>query len=73
MLTSATWIFDRVNPQGQMRRRSFEVTLRLTGQQELRLLLERAGMRLHHLYGDFDLSPFDASSDSMIFVAGLEG
>jgi SAM-dependent methyltransferase len=72
-VTAATWIFDRVDAHGNVRRRSFDVTLRLTGQHELRLLLERAGLRLLHIYGDVDLSPFDDASDSMVFVAGLEG
>ena len=72
MWTAATWVFDRVDALGAVRRRSFEVTLRYTGRDELRLLLARAGLRLLHLYGGFDLSPFDPDSDSMVFVAGLE-
>ena len=36
---------------------------------EMALLLEQAGLRLAQVYGDYDLSPFEEDSDSMIAVA----
>jgi SAM-dependent methyltransferase len=71
--TRVTQLYDRVGIDGTLRRSLFEFTLKYTTPDELRLLLAAAGLRLHHLYADHNLSPFDATSDSMIFVAGLEG
>jgi SAM-dependent methyltransferase len=71
--TDVTRIYDRIGGDGTVRRRITQYTLKYTTPDELNLLLERSGLRLHHLYGNHDLSPFGASSDSMIFVAGLEG
>jgi SAM-dependent methyltransferase len=67
--TTDTIVFDRIGRDGTVRRRTFDVTLRVTGRFELELLLERAGMRLSALYGGPDLSPFDDASNSMVVVA----
>jgi SAM-dependent methyltransferase len=72
-LVSDTVIFDRTSPDGTVRRRTIEVTLRLTGRFEMELLLRLAGLRLAAVYGNCDLSPFDDGSDTMIVVAELEG
>lgn len=71
--TLDTIIFDRQRSDGSVRRRILEVALRVTGRYELELLLERAGLKLRHVYGAPDLSPFDDASDSMVVVAELEG
>ena len=39
--------------------------------QELRALLHYNGFKILEEYGDFDDSPLDSESDSMIFVCGL--
>jgi SAM-dependent methyltransferase len=69
MTTTATWIFDRVADDGAVRRRTFDVTLRYMTCPEWELVLERAALRLAHLYGDHDLSPYSDDSDTMIIVA----
>ncbi len=64
-----TIIFDRIAHDGVVRRRTLEVTLRLTALPELELLLERSGLRLAHVYGDVDLSPYTDDSDTMVIIA----
>lgn len=72
--TTTTLIFDRVAaPSGAVRRRTFDVTLRVFGRFEFELLLREAGLRIAHVYGGTDLSPFDDDSDTMIIVAEREG
>lgn len=71
--THTTQIYDRIADDGTVRRRVFEYELKYTPPDELALLGSAAGMKLLHLYGDHDLSPYGEDSDSMIFVAGLEG
>jgi SAM-dependent methyltransferase len=68
--THNTRIYDRIHADGSVRRRVNEYTLKYTSPGEVRLLLEAAGMRLLHLYGDHDLSPFTDASDSMVLVGG---
>lgn len=68
--TTATMIFDRApSGGGPLRRRQFDVTLRVTPRAELALLLDAAGLRLAQTYGGADLSPYGDGSDSMIAVA----
>lgn len=71
--TTTTLIFDRVASDGAVRRRAFDVTLRVFGRQEFALLLAQAGLRVAHVYGDYDLSPLTDDSDTMIVVADREG
>jgi SAM-dependent methyltransferase len=65
-----TRMYDRIGADGAVRRRVNEYTLKYTTLDELHLLIRAAGMRLLHVYGDYDLSPFTEDSDSMIFVGG---
>jgi SAM-dependent methyltransferase len=71
--TTDVLIFDRVAADRTVRRRTFEVTLRVSGRYEMELALREAGLRLSALYGDAGLSPFDDDSDRMIIVAQVEG
>lgn len=72
--TTTTLIFDRVpHPSGAVHRRTFDVTLRVFGRFEIELLLRAAGLRLAHVYGGADLSPFTSDSDTMVIVAEGEG
>jgi SAM-dependent methyltransferase len=73
MTTDVTQLYDRIGRDGTVRRHAIEYSLKYMTPDELALLLQRAGLRLLQMYGDHELSPFDAASDSMIFVAGLEG
>lgn len=66
--TTTTYLFDRTGPDGVVRRRVVQATLRYTGLPELKLLLERAGLRLAGVYEDADLSPYRDDSDTMIVV-----
>ena len=67
--TLDTIVFDRLRRDGAVHRRVLEVALRAFGRYEIELLLARAGLRLAHVYGAPDLSPYDDASDSMIIVA----
>jgi hypothetical protein len=71
--TTDLLIFDRVAADGTVRRRTFEVRLRVSGRYEMELALKAVGLRLNALYGDVGLSPFDDDSDRMIIVAQVEG
>jgi hypothetical protein len=66
---ATTHFFDRVSPDGTVSRRIIEYTLRYTGLPELRALHDAAGLRITHVYGDTDLSPYADDSDTMIVVA----
>ena len=68
-----TIIFDRVAADRAVRRRTLEVTLRVTARPELEMLLRDSGLRLSRIYGDADLSPYTDDSDTMIIVAEHAG
>jgi SAM-dependent methyltransferase len=70
--TTTTLIFDRTTHDGAVRRRAFDVTLRVFGVHEFQALLRRAHLRPVHIYGGYDLSPLTDDSDSMIVVAERE-
>jgi hypothetical protein len=50
----------------------FTTELRYSSQAELTLLLQEAGLRVTHVYGDYDLSPV-GQGDNLVFVARVEG
>ncbi|HXF51440.1 MAG TPA: class I SAM-dependent methyltransferase [Dehalococcoidia bacterium] len=64
---------DRVAPDGSVRRTVVEHVLRYTGRYELEALLEGAGLEVDGLYGDYDLAPYDDTSDLLIVVARTPG
>ncbi|MBN2083603.1 MAG: class I SAM-dependent methyltransferase [Anaerolineales bacterium] len=67
-----TWIYDEIDPSGTVTRTSIPMTLRYFFPNELAALFERAGLRLLHLWGDYDRSPFAEDSPVLIAVAGRE-
>lgn len=71
MVRRLTYVYDRVSQDGAVRRSVFATELRHSTQAELALLLQQAGMRVTHVYGDYDLSPV-GFGDDLIFVARLE-
>ena len=72
MTRRLTYVYDRVAPDGSVRRSVFETELRYSTQAELTLLLQQAGLRVTHVYGDYDLSPVGLG-DNLILVARAEG
>ena len=71
MVRRITYFYDRVSRDGSVRRQVFSTELRHATQAELTLLLQQAGLRVTHVYGDYDLSPA-GFGDELIFVARLE-
>ena len=55
-----------------MRRSVFVTDLRYSTQAELTLVLQQVGLRVTHVYGDYDLSPV-GQGDNLVFVARAEG
>jgi SAM-dependent methyltransferase len=69
MLRRVTYVYDRVGADGSVRRSVFETELRYSTQAEMELLLQEAGLRVTHVYGDYDLSPVSPDTEHLIFVA----
>ncbi len=68
-LAHITWLYDAVAPDGAVQRAIVPLTLRYTFPGEMRLLLEKCGFTLAHLYGDYQRAPFADGSPRMIVVA----
>lgn len=64
-----TFLYDTVQPDGQMERTVVRFDLRYLWRFEAELLLERAGYTVEGIYGSWDLEPFDAGSERMILAA----
>jgi SAM-dependent methyltransferase len=71
MVRRLTYVFDRVAPDGAVRRSIFETELRHSTQAELTLLLQQVGLRVTHVYGDYDLAPVGIG-ENLVFVARAE-
>ena len=65
-----TWIYDEIDPSGAVTRTSIPMTLRYFFPNELASLMEPAGMRLLHTWGNYDRSPFEEDSPSLIVICG---
>ncbi len=68
-LARITWIYDATAPDGAVQRTLVPLVLRYTFPGEMRLLLERCGLALAHLYGDYDRSPFADGAPRMLVLA----
>jgi SAM-dependent methyltransferase len=68
-IACVTWLYDSVAPDGAVQRAAVPLTLRYTFPGEMRLLLEKCGFTLAHLYGNYDRSPFADGAPRMIGVA----
>ncbi len=68
-----TWIYDEIDPIGKVTRTTVPMTLRYFFPDEIPLLLERAGLRLLHLWGDYDRSQFAEDLPALIVVGGSAG
>lgn len=71
MVRHLTYIYDRVRPSGEVRRSVFSTDLRYSTEAEIRLLLQQCGLRVTHVYGDYDLTPAGVG-DNLVFVARAE-
>lgn len=71
MVRRLTYVYDRVKPDGEMRRSVFETELRYSTESEISLLLQQCGLRVTHTYGDYDLTPI-GMGDNLVFVARAE-
>lgn len=64
-----TWVYDRVDEEGQLTRRVAPMRLRQTLAPEMRLLLERSGFQNVEFYGSYDFDPYRADSDRLFVLA----
>ncbi len=64
-----TNIYDCLSANGQTRRIIDEVDLRFTTRYEMEGLLRDAELELEQVYGDYDLGPYDNTSEYMITIA----
>ena len=64
-----TYIVDRSDEQGSIRRTVFSISFRFIFRHEMHLLLKHAGFDLKDMYGSYELDPFEAASDKLIVVA----
>jgi SAM-dependent methyltransferase len=68
-LAYITWLYDATAPDGGLTRTIVPLTLRYTFPGEMRLLLERCGLALLHLYGNYDRSPYADGAPRMLVLA----
>lgn len=68
-----TLFYDEVDETGLVRRTTVETTLRFVYQYEMAALLRAVGYELDTVYGSYDLDPYTAASELMLFVAHTTG
>ena len=68
-LQHETHIYDVVDEAGTMRRVMTEIDLRFLTRYEMEGVLHESGLTPDGCYGDYDLTPFDETSEYMITIA----
>ena len=68
-LQHETHIYDLVDDAGATRRILCEIDLRFVARYEMEGLLHESGLAPEGCYGDYDLAPFDETSEYMISIA----
>jgi hypothetical protein len=71
MTRHLTYVYDRIR-DGIVNRSVFRTELRYSTRAEIEALLQEAGLRVTHVYGDYDLSPVGAGTDNLILVSRAE-
>jgi SAM-dependent methyltransferase len=64
-----TFVYDRTDADGLVRRESLPFVMRWLYRYELEHLLARAGLRLDALYGSYELEPYASDSPQLLAVA----
>ena len=67
---NVTWLYDRVELDGQVRRTVVPMALRYLFPHEVDLLLQQAGLELLQLWGGYDRRPYTADGELMLIYAG---
>ena len=60
---------EQIFTDGRVQKRAIPFTLRFLWPSEGQLLLQMAGFRVEAIYGDFEGTPYDDSSERLIFLA----
>ena len=68
-----TLLYDEVDTDGVIHRTTVETELRFVYRYEMAALLVQAGFVVDAVYGSYDLDPYQADSDQMIYVAYRPG
>ena len=61
--------YDKITPDGTVRRTATSFALRYLHAAELELMLELAGFAEWQLYGSYDLDPYDETAERLIVTA----
>jgi hypothetical protein len=62
--------YELYEASGELRsRRAHDLTIRVTGRDELRLMLRLAGFEVEAVYGGFEGEPFTSGSDHLILLS----
>lgn len=70
LIETELW-YDRISPDGTVKRTPSSFPLRYVHRAELELMLELAGFAEWQVYGGYDLEPFDDGSDRLIVTAEI--
>ena len=72
-LYCVTWIYDRIAADGTVRRLVVPMTLHYLFPHQADLLLQRSGLAVVAIWGDYDRSPYTDESKHLIIVAEKPG
>jgi hypothetical protein len=62
--------YELYEASGELRsRRAHDLTIRVTGRDELGLMLRLAGFKVEAVYGGFEGEPFTSGSDHLILLS----
>jgi SAM-dependent methyltransferase len=68
-----TWLYDRIDHEGLVRRTLIPQRMRYTLASELTLLLQASGFGEIEIYGDYEFNAYDGDSPRLFAVARLAG
>jgi SAM-dependent methyltransferase len=64
-----TWHYDHLLPDGGVERHTTQVRHRMDSLHDYQDAFQAAGLRVERFYGDFDESPYEPDSESLIILA----
>jgi SAM-dependent methyltransferase len=70
LCSSILWLYDEIDAAGRVTQTTVPMTLRYFFPSEIALLFELEGLHATNFWGDYDRSPFEENSPTLIAVGG---
>jgi hypothetical protein len=67
-----TWIYDELLPDGTVHRHLWEQIYYQRSEETLSRIMEKCGLEIHAIYGDYDFSSYQKGSNRLLLQGRIQ-